>query len=120
MQGGLQVGGFEVGHFGQNLLGVEAGGEELEYIYHADAHAENAGPAAALARVGGDAGEQGFHVVKILKYHEAASRRGPWGRGCHAERSEALYHVATSGPPANECSTEFSRTCFFPLDRVAA
>ena len=86
MQGRLQVGGFEVGHLGQNLLGGEAGGEELEHVGHADAHAANAGPAAALARVGGDAMLQGFHVVKILVFHSAAAAPGaagafwgPWG-----------------------------------------
>ena len=79
LQGGLQVGGFEVGHLGQNLLGGEAGGEELQHVGHADAHAANAGPAAALARVGGDAGEQGFHQAKILVFHSATPAPGAAG-----------------------------------------
>ena len=87
MQGGLQVGGFEVGHLGQNLLGGEAGGEELKHVGYADAHAANAGPAATLARVGGDARELGFHGTKILGVSVAASAPGAaglvsmrWGR----------------------------------------
>ena len=66
LQGRLQVGGFEVGHLGQHLLGAEAGGEELKHVGHADAHAANAGPAAALARIGGDALLQGFYTAKTL------------------------------------------------------
>ena len=79
MQGGLQVGGFEVGHLGQNLLGGEASGEELEHVGHADAHAANARPAATLARVSGDARELGFHGTKILGVSVAAAASGAAG-----------------------------------------
>lgn len=62
LQGGLQVESFKVRHLGQNLLGGEASGEELEHVGHPDAQAATAGPAATLARVGGDAGEHRFYV----------------------------------------------------------
>ena len=83
LQGGLKVGGFEVGHLSQNLLGTEAGGEKLEHVGHADAHAANTGPAAALARVGSDAMLRGFHVVKILELPLPRRGRagGGWGPG---------------------------------------
>ena len=89
----MQVGGFKVGHLGQNLLGGEAGGEELEYVGHADAHSADAGPAAALARVGGDVGEQGFHAVKIFVSHPAAAVPGAAGV------------VLGAGGPGRYCAT---------------
>ena len=79
LQGRLQVQGFQVGHLGQNLLGGEAGGEKLEHVGHADAHAANAGPAATLARVGGDARELRFHGTKILGVSVAAAASGMAG-----------------------------------------
>ena len=75
----MQVGSFEVGHLGQNLLGGEASGEELKYVGHADAHAANAGQAATLARVGGDARELGFHESKVLAVSLAAAAPGAAG-----------------------------------------
>ena len=50
----LQIFGFEVGHFFENLLRRQPGGKQIEYVADANAHAPNARTATALFRINGD------------------------------------------------------------------
>jgi hypothetical protein len=55
-QGGLQVFRFQIREVREDLLAALASGKELKDVLHTDPHAADAGPAAALIRVVGDAG----------------------------------------------------------------
>ena len=52
---GVDVFGFEVGHFIKDLLRRKSCQEQIEDVCYADAHAANAGPPTALFGIEGDA-----------------------------------------------------------------
>jgi len=83
----LQVGGFEVRHFVQDLLGRESGSKQIEYIADADAHASNAGATPALLRIDGDS--FGDHVHNA-KYISRCSRDAPYWPSSLLEFSQLL------------------------------
>ena len=58
-QGGLQVFRFQIREVREDLLAALASGIELKDVLHTDPHAADAGPAAALIRVVGDAAAHG-------------------------------------------------------------
>ena len=64
-EGGLEVVRFKVGHFVENLSGIQSGSEQIEHIHDADSHAADAGFAAALLRIDGDAVEEAVHGGSI-------------------------------------------------------
>ena len=55
-QGRLQILWLEIGKFAEDLIRGEPSGIEIEHITHADPHPSDAGFAAALGGVVGDAG----------------------------------------------------------------
>ena len=58
-QGGLQVLRFQIGEIGQDLLAALPSGKECKGVLHTDPHAADAGPAATLVGVVGDAAAHG-------------------------------------------------------------
>src|ERR1043165_3913617 len=74
-----QVVGLKVGHLFENLFGVQAGGEEVEHVCHADAHAADAGAAAALLGVDRDSFKQVRHTLFPVHSEGTGSRsRAYW------------------------------------------
>lgn len=55
LQTRLDVTGFEIGKVGEDFRFGHVGGEEIEHVFHTDAHPADAGPSAALRRIVGDA-----------------------------------------------------------------
>jgi hypothetical protein len=55
IEAGLNVGGLQVGKVLEDFSLRDAGGEEVEHVLDADAHAANAGTASALGGIEGDA-----------------------------------------------------------------
>jgi hypothetical protein len=55
-EGRLQIFRLKIRKLAEDLIGCEASGIEIEHIADADPHPSNAGFAAALGRVVGDAG----------------------------------------------------------------
>src|ERR1700682_2433996 len=87
LQAGLQVLGFEVWHFLEDLFGGQPGGEEIENIRHANTHAADARSAAALFRINGDSLGQ-FHSATI------ATVQPPRARGRRAVTAPDWRHTA--------------------------
>jgi hypothetical protein len=68
-QGGIQVFRCQIREVGQYLLAALTSGKELKDVLHTGPHAADAGPAAALIRVVGDAIAHGANL--------SASAAGP-------------------------------------------
>jgi len=69
-QGGLQVLRFQIGEIGQDLLAALASGKERRDVLHTDPHTSDAGPAATLVGVVGDAlaptDQDRFHHQQLM------------------------------------------------------
>jgi predicted transposase YdaD len=70
--GGLQVFGFKIREVDQDLLAALTGGLDLKDVLDADPHAANAGPAAALLGVVGDATAHGGRLSAATEPHPLA------------------------------------------------
>lgn len=59
VEAGLDIGGLQIGEVLKDFGLRDASGEEIEHVLHANAHAADAGAAAALMRIEGDAVDHG-------------------------------------------------------------
>ena len=75
----FQVIGFEVRQLFENLFRVQASSVEVEHVGHADAHAADAGAAAALLEVDRDSFKQVRHTLAPVQSEGTGSRsRAYW------------------------------------------
>src|SRR5204863_9418278 len=81
LEHGGDVIGFEIGIVGENLGSIRPGRQEIQHIFHTNAHATDGRPAAADMRVDGNAVDLGHRWVSNQVISEPGGSVGSSERG---------------------------------------